>query len=53
MTKVNAVVYNLTEADGTASGHLRVQPYSATPGALTPTSALNWFGQVTSSPTPR
>lgn len=45
MTKVNAVVYNLTEADGTASGHLRVQPYSATPGALTPTSALNWFGQ--------
>ncbi|MFI0432773.1 MAG: hypothetical protein ACH36H_06490 [Candidatus Nanopelagicales bacterium] len=45
MTKVNAVVYNLTAADGTAAGHLRVQPFAATPGPLTPTSALNWFGE--------
>jgi len=44
MAKVNAVVYNLTATNGSAPGHLRVQPFSSTPGALTPTSALNWYG---------
>lgn len=45
MSKVSAVVYNVTATGATGPGHLRVQPYTSAPNPpLTPTSALNWFG---------